>query len=265
MLLALLCAWIASYSFANGLMIWPVGFIVLILKNNSVNKVALLWLALALLCFASYFIDSPVKSSSQTLAALDYLTYLSAYLGSPLVSAASSSSIGVALVGAGLASSLLFMFYRQQQPFPKQVLPFIGCLLFGLLSATLTSIARMHYGIDQALDSRYTTFSLFFWLGLIGLIFYNLKYTFKPGNGSLNIYAVALVFIVFSGLKASWDHRIDFEDRGKILSLYSQDLRKDVSLNNQNPRLDLFSPDRDFTIQQTLILKKYNLSLFKEH
>ncbi len=49
--------------------------------------------------------------------------------------------------------------------------PWLALAAYACVTCAVTAVARLAFGVNQALDSRYTTFSLFFFLALTGAIF----------------------------------------------------------------------------------------------
>ena len=84
---------IATYSFANGFLFWPLAFLLLWLKRNSINRSAIVfsfWILIAAISFVSYLpgYSKPAEHPSPWYflhEPLSALNYCFAYLGSPLL------------------------------------------------------------------------------------------------------------------------------------------------------------------------------------
>ena len=106
----------------------------------------------------------------------EYYFYITGFLGAHLSRASSVESIGQpVLVGTLLLvlffGSILYAIFRREVPgFSKQMFPWFGLGGYALLSAVLASVTRIGFGANQALDSRYTSFSLYLSIAVIALL-----------------------------------------------------------------------------------------------
>lgn len=182
-LLSLGIASLATFSFGGGIVAWPFIFpLALAIEPNLGRRKIILWLS-AWLCAAGavvllYFFHytkppthPPLFASSQPG---DYFLYLTTFLGGHLSKADPTESILIAVESGTLLLLLylggLFWTIRSQDAdFRKKMLPWLGLGAFAVLNAALAAVTRIGFGINQALDSRYTSFSLFISLSVIGM------------------------------------------------------------------------------------------------
>jgi hypothetical protein len=174
-------AFIATFSFGGGVMLWALTFpLALVFERTSGKKH--LWLVAWLCAFgvvlSCYFYDYSKPIHHPPLAAshspVDYLLYITTFLGNHLSQAEPSRSIVVAsalgmLLGILYCSGVFWMIHSADLVRKRQMLPWLGLGACALLNAGVAAITRIGFGINQALDSRYTTLSLSISSCVIGL------------------------------------------------------------------------------------------------
>lgn len=172
--LSLIGATIATYSFANGILIWPIILLwFLFFKKKGGYKCVLILCFMIILILISYIYHYNKPSHHPNLleflySPLKFLTFCMAYIGSPL---GSYFGLTVAVVfgifGIGLIIFITWNAYiNRQYDFFKKTSPWLYLIFYIILSSILTGIARSGFSIHQALYSRYTSFSLIFWIAL---------------------------------------------------------------------------------------------------
>lgn len=188
---AIFTAVLTSYSFGNGLLVWPLGFLLIAAQNFTERKpsdskqsdsrgfrLSASWLRLLLWCIAggativSYFWHLQLGSHAEDHLSLQIIKhhfwtvaqYALACLGSPL----SSQPDGA--VAAGILCIVLFAgavcMYMQNRE--KNMLAITASMffLFSVGSALAVMSMRFGGGLDAALQSRYCVYSE---LGVVGL------------------------------------------------------------------------------------------------
>ncbi len=193
---ALLLAIGATFSFANGLLVWPIGLVLLLgnpARSRSLGlKASALWTlafaAVAMIYFRGY--HPPPQHAAEESWSVDSAAYLFAYLGAPLFPYA---PVGAAVVGGVLLWVILWVFAAPgttERPETHALLPahdpyaplpglsrllergsglWLALALHGLGSAALTAWARQDQGgMAQALSSRYSTIALLVTIALLG-------------------------------------------------------------------------------------------------
>jgi hypothetical protein len=174
---------VATFSFGGGIVAWPFTFpLALAIEPRLTKRKIILWLS-AWLCAAGaavllYFfhytkppVHPPLFASSQPG---DYFFYLTAFLGGQFSKLDQTESILLAVENGTLLLLLylggLFWTIRSQDAdFRKKMLPWLGLGGFAILNAFLAAATRIGFGVNQSLDSRYTTVSLFISLSVIGM------------------------------------------------------------------------------------------------
>ena len=185
LLLAATCAIVATFSGGNGMLLWPLLWSVNFLGRRDKTSPAFLiwsgaWLLLAVSATGLYFYDYRKPTGHPPLAAshkfFDYPNYLLTFLGSPLgrradtVSRTSAVVVGALLVAILALSVIALRRRRNYDMLRARAAPWIAIAGFAVLSACMACIARIGFGLTQALESRYTTFSLLLPISLTPLI-----------------------------------------------------------------------------------------------
>lgn len=180
-----LCAAIsllATFSFGNGFLFWITTFPLVFVANPLTWKKKLGWTGAwgfaGAIAVAIYLIGYIKPAHHPAVAAsgnpLEYLLYVTAFLGANLGKEMREESIVVpAIIGTVMlilyVGAIVFGLRRRDPILLKHTAPWLGIGGFALASAGLVSIARIGFGISQALDSRYTTFSVCMSVAVIGL------------------------------------------------------------------------------------------------
>jgi hypothetical protein len=160
-ILAAVCALAASYSMANGLLVWPV--VLLVAWRLRLGRRTLLGLAVAgTATFASYLWHFHFETHGNVAHPLGLLRYVVTYLGGCVRGGGTTLA---ALVGvAGLIALVALLRRVEVSPCAWAG---AGLALFIVLSAVQTAGGRLQFGISQALSSRYAVASFTFWLALL--------------------------------------------------------------------------------------------------
>lgn len=181
LLLSLLAALGATYSLANGNLLWPL------------LLVAALLLRLRLAAVLSFLVTGTVSTvlylhnyhrplghgnpTSSIHSPLEIFQYIATYFGSPWVRHDVRLATCIGIAGLAAAFFVLFRFpayLRAGRPLPVLL---VLILVFCLGTAFITSLGRLNFGVRQAFASRYHTFALLFWccLGLLLLMSESVK------------------------------------------------------------------------------------------
>jgi hypothetical protein len=272
---------IATYSFANGFLFWPLAFLLLWKKRKSINRSAIvfsLWIVIGVISFALYIKGysrpaehpSPWSFLHQPLSALNYFF---AYLGSPLLAFCKKTPavaqwlsqkgipIPQVLISiadnaasiAGFIGLILFVLaFRKLKGHQNSNVILIFSALAGyvVLSAILSTIARSGLGIANALSLRYVTISIWFWISLA--IFYAFGTQLKFRTLFLSIVTTLIVlnsvYGAFYGIKV---HSYLLPTRSELFRLQDENLLKRLY------------PDVEYIRKSVLIMQRYHLSVFR--
>lgn len=165
---------VATFSFGNGLLLWPVVALFLVLRGESKWRIAI-WLLVFVLVVALYFpgyyrIPRPHPLTGNWL---DYPHYFLVFIGGALSRGREGQLLlGAVVTGAvGLAvyAAIFVHFFRTRGEVLRNAAPWLVLGPYVIGSAALAAYSRVNWGPIQALDSRYVTNSNYFCLGLIVL------------------------------------------------------------------------------------------------
>ena len=216
-------ALVAFFSFGAGVLLWVLSFPVALLMPKELSWKTRIgwgvaWGAAALGAIALYFIDYVKPGYHPTVAAsrnpVDYFLYAATFLGAHLSRAVPW------LVGSGLlvlwVIALAYAFrYRREPDLTRRMLPWLALGGYAILNAVLAAVARIGFGVNQAMDSRYTSFSIFLSIAVIGLVGI-VRHEVRSRSGKYRYEAIGLrtetilvtAFAVFSLTAFSWGHTL---------------------------------------------------------
>lgn len=173
---AFCCAALAIGSMANGVLVFPLMFIYACLLGLDKKK-SLFLLAASVFFPAVYFFNyhAPDGHGHLMTALLGsparFLCYVLMYIGSPfhyLLGKGNFGPIAAVLAGGVFVSFASLSLYRQWLKNKKS--PFVFALLFFIAYITGTAVGtaggRLIFGVEQALESRYTTPAIMAWAAL---------------------------------------------------------------------------------------------------
>ena len=174
---------IATFSFANGILCWvtlfPAFVFYFLISDKSVFTLQnryFIYLFIPLLVFISnvliYFNDYQKPEhhpalSEAVVRPIDALMYFSTFLGSPLgfFDQLASQTFGMfALILTVICLIYIIFAYSGNR---STLIPWLTIAGYSIVSGLITTIGRVGFGIDQALGSRYVTFSTYAIVGLI--------------------------------------------------------------------------------------------------
>jgi len=206
-------AFLATYSFASGMLLWVLaaptspGRRFAGVQNRGANRAG--WYAFYVLCgilsigFYFYHYTHPRQLPSFAVSltdALPLLRFLLSWLGSlfvvpgadPLFFGCFFLAIFLTLVVAAIRVA------RREQSF-RRFYPWVVIAAYALFSGTLIASGRMRFGIGSATASRYAVTVVFFYIGLAGLAasLYEVWVTAGHRIGSRLVFASGLTIGLF--------------------------------------------------------------------
>ena len=169
--LALVAAIVASFSFVNGLLVWPVGLFQILMRDRRKNgRRALIWIITWLIVSGVYFYgwasQQAVEEPSWSYAfehPFEAIMYLLSLVGEPLSVGLNTAPV-FGLTVILISAVVLGQAWRMKML--KTGGAFLSLTLFGALSSLATTIGRAGWGVQEAVASRYTPFTS---LGIVGL------------------------------------------------------------------------------------------------
>ncbi|HUW59615.1 MAG TPA: hypothetical protein VMZ06_01315 [Candidatus Bathyarchaeia archaeon] len=251
----------ASYSFANGLSVWPIGLLCLAAATEGRRRwaYAAIWCCAGAIVVAVYFYGykSPSYHPSPWLTLhepLAFALYILQYLGAPVVD---YDGFGAAAVGAvGLAILLVCSYVLIPRMGVRALAPYWGLAFYAICGAATTGLGRLGFGIDQATSSRYITVGNLLWVCDAVLLFLALRGV----RGKVVASAAAVVFILLASVNSvygtlKWTERYVFRLPARA-ELISGGTNEDL--------LQRLHPNPQIVIERREILKKYRLGVFRE-
>jgi hypothetical protein len=176
------CAALATFSNGNGALLFLL--LPLALFDPSRDAPARLrafiraWIVAAGVTLGLFFVGytpySP-RPATETLrhGAGDAVRYALAFLGNPLVAAGQPGALPVA-VALGAALFALFVVFGRHAAADAErrarAAPWVALGAFPILSAVIAAAARLAFGPEQALASRYATFALWLPVALVAMV-----------------------------------------------------------------------------------------------
>mgnify|MGYP005847071749 CR=1 FL=1 len=176
---ALCCGIVGSFSFLNGLLIWPIGFLILLLgkaKNNLKKPYLFTWIivgATTVLLFLYDYQKPPSHHPSIFFVfkhPFFFLAFVFSFLGGPLAAAKEFAPF------IGIAGIMLLMFFtllllKSDKKNFHILLPYLSLSLYSILTAIIIAIGRAGWGWQEGLSPRYVTHSIFFWVAVTVILF----------------------------------------------------------------------------------------------
>lgn len=172
---AVLCV----YDFATGFAILPIGFFLICCapRTPKLHRALFLgfWALLSAALVTQYVLQvvntGQLATSSEGLANLNLPTlaiYVLTYIGGAIGRFSDGLAVPLAVIGLGVAAFALTRLLRTEAG-REAVLGPLALILYALGGGLITALARVSFGIDQALVSRYISFSNLFWIGALAL------------------------------------------------------------------------------------------------
>jgi hypothetical protein len=225
---AALGATVAMYSLGNGILLWVVGFGMLIVARPPRLAHLGLWIAWAGAATGAFFHKFAMPGHHPGLFAFlrhpgTFSQYVSTFMGAPWQHSLSVEA-WVGFMGvAFFLGYTVWAWGRGGQVFQK-LLPWLAIGWFVLLNALLTGLSRLNFGISHAFGPRYITTTNLFWFSFVILTFFILSYYIKANKNEpivvKSLYLVGSAFFIIFTL----GYADAYDDGIKILRQESQEV-----------------------------------------
>jgi hypothetical protein len=195
---ALAAATVATFSAAQGLLVWPVGVVPLLLvplKRPARVSALTLWITIGAIQWIAYF-WSAVASKSPIPLHMSW-SYLASIIGASLFPLPDVSLLGGIMIVA-LTAFAVWVALRQNSGGSCSF--WLACIAWAFLISLQTTLGRSGFGLPQALTSRYTTFTLLIVVGVYGIL--SCVGSEKPGRVITAAWG-ALFSLIFLGVSLS--------------------------------------------------------------
>jgi hypothetical protein len=173
---AVAVATIGSLTMTQGLIIWPVGFVCMLVRREPVRR-QLAWVVLGAVVIGIVRTGiRPVASVPHVPLAAhigDFALFVFAYLGAPLAGSygvQASAFCGALALLALAALVVLDLRAADRSTVIAQRLPWYAIAFYVLIAAIVTAYGRVGYGVTQAVAGHYITLQALFSVGLLGAL-----------------------------------------------------------------------------------------------
>ncbi len=198
---------VATFSFANGLLVWPAGLAFLIMSKTK-DKMAYiyLWILAGVAVSILYLYDLTAMSGKTDMFfalknPVAALMFLVLNIGSPLAFM-KSSAIGMGAAAGVFIIAILYLTVRKGVP---ENAKWITLILLSLSFSLFFTAGRLHFGLWAALASRYVPFTI---IGIVGIYMAVLNYYEKAADADRkHRYAMlygAIVSMVLIGVVSGY-------------------------------------------------------------
>jgi hypothetical protein len=228
---ALASATVASFSSTQGLLVWPVGLVQLLvapIERRTKRLMVAAWGAVGLAQWVVYFVGwvKPPWVKTPWTYVFDHplrgAEFFLTLLGSSLFWQQGAALAGGAVV-AVLAAASLLLLYRGGKLGEGSF--WAALVLFSLVILASITVGRMGFGIEQALISRYASFPILAVVGVYAMLVKLVSDQRSQINTALlgTLSGLMLLGILVSfpeGVKAGKDTKASREQAAFILSMY---------------------------------------------
>jgi hypothetical protein len=269
--IAAITAFIASFSFSTGLLIFPIGALILIKLGREKNEL-LSWIFISVLSIILFFWNWTKPMQTPPLLNFDIINqflYLLIVVGSPLA----KDFVTAAVFGLIILILTIFTLYLV---FANNLLKinyfWIFVLLYSFCCSLLNVIGRAGWGAANAFTSRYTPFSILAVISLYCLILSLFHFSSDNNNiqkmsnllfGSISsLIIIGLILGNFQGFQ-------EFTARNPLgipddnLQVNQYYLLTYQSQSDEN--LQFIYPHVDFLKPRIVKMEKYQLGVFRDH
>ena len=255
---AALAATVAAYSSIQGLLVWPVGLgqlLIAPLRKRLKIILTTLWAALGAMEWLVYFLSwrKPEDHPTFGFSWRYFLTVLGGSLSGDETRALAAGSL--ILVLAAVAVALVF-FRRQwtEQSF------WLATIVLALGTLGAITIGRSGLGVEQAVASRYATFSVPLVVATYAI--FASQSAYRPSWAGMSLTAATLLLMVLGpafSFGEGWQagQSISQFRRYQQFVLCTIDMQPDSTIH-------VFPPSVDFVRQYAALAKKLKYNLFAD-
>ncbi len=194
----------ATFSLANGVFVWFIGLFGMWLAGVRSKKHYVLWLLATIIFNVLFFSNYYLSSGSSSIQPVAMIRYIPIYLSSSLmprdlfVYSLWYPLAIIVIVGWRISRNYYYLFKHGHH---QEVAVWWMIALTALIATFLSSLRRP--SLQVALDSRYITLSILFWIGVLGLIltansFIRQKTSISPSVRRLYWGNIAFIAIFFA-------------------------------------------------------------------
>jgi hypothetical protein len=224
------CGTVASFSTVQGLFVWPAGLFQLLVSPlaNRARKVSIaLWSLVGLGEWIAYFVDYEKPPNTPSLLyGLEHpatgTKYFLSLLGSSLFWEPGPAFVGGLLLACLVLASLLLLYKDKRL---GEYSFWLSLMLYSSLILASITLGRSGFGVEQAMVSRYTTFSI---LAVIGVYAVLARTALEKRLSANAVLLVALLGVILlsavvsysKGIEAGHRESLSREKAAFVLSTY---------------------------------------------
>ena len=174
-------AFVATYTFANGMLLWALAWPLPAPNEPAPRRRRLVWISIYALAGAisvgAYFVGYHRPSyhpefASISARCLDLAHYVVLWSGNYFSTGfASPFLLGIIALTLFFSGAGFVLWTIWQRGDWRTFYPWLLLGAFACATVTITALGRLGFGVEQALDNRYLAFSRFFYIALFGLYF----------------------------------------------------------------------------------------------
>ncbi|MBL7645005.1 MAG: hypothetical protein JNK74_02335 [Candidatus Hydrogenedentes bacterium] len=257
---------VATGSFANGILVWPIGLILLILQRAERDKYLrfelLGWFAVGMAVTWAYLRDYATPSYHPPLSSalnqpLQCVLYVLAYLGQPVWNLDPVVSIVMGMIGLLLWSTSLAQLFLSRVSL-RVLSPWIGMALYAIGTAAITALGRVDIGLDQAMSSRYVTMANLLWVA-VAIQFY---WVARLNDGPIvrRTLAVKVVALCALLLTASLTGAYRWAERHHAYSGLRNQVLQGYDLESLHT---VYPPNPAAVVERRVILHRLGLTVYR--
>lgn len=255
---ALVSGVLATFSLANGMLLWPVAVLLCLFVRVRAWVIALVSVVggLSILAYMWGYRQPPSRPSPWSIVQepVRVLSYICGYVGAPWVWNSFKLAVVFGAAGILLAVVILAVVVFRGNRNPIAVLT-VALMIFSLATAAITALGRMQLGYNQALSPRYETFALLFWMSAGG---YLLLVVGKRPRQLIAIQAIVLVLMAIGAWRLKVPLRHGYE---RQLTVNTASLAMVTGVFDP-PLYRYLFPNPQLVWADTPILKAKKLSIF---
>lgn len=264
-LLSIASALFATYSLAGGLVVWPI-LVVLAYLLRLNRRILILSFVVSVFVWGTYFVGyhlphhhaNPIESLKHIQS---IWRYLCTWLGNPVGIRGERVSMIVGMLGLILISlttvTNIRSLYVQRRYAEMALLAFIFFILMG---GIITALGRVNFGAAQALASRYTTPTLFFWIALfpylVGIL--KLKAT-RINTACFAVYILILSLIAVVLVSNQFNFFRNIKNKATMFNAASLAIIMNV---NDRQALGMLHPNINLVKSVSSYFQVHKLSMF---
>lgn len=266
-------AFVATYTFANGMLVWALALPFPGLSDSTPRRSRATWYAIyclaGIVAIGSYFVGytRPVyhpKFASLQANYLELAHYLILWIGGYFASDYLNPflfGIAALTIFTGVGTAVIWISLERKANW-RAFYPWLLIAAYAVITGAVTAFGRLGlYGAEQALGRRYTVFSLFFYVALVGLTYAIYCTRIRPEMLVVRVFFVTNIVWLVGLAAVAWVACY----RTNLISLYSGHRYRAkllravewIDVAPENPDLALVFPYVDILRDRTRVLAQH--------